>query len=59
MEKIKLSMSFTEEEAEAVRKAFEQVSLRKPLFPEDEWEWNKEKSLNWWKREERENHGKQ
>ena len=59
MKKIMLSMFFTEEEAKVMKKAFEQVSLRKPLFLEEEWEWNKEKSLNWWKRKERENHGKQ
>lgn len=53
MEKIIISMSFTAEEAKAVKKAFEQVSLRKPPFLEEEWEWNKEKSLNWWKRKER------
>lgn len=28
MEKIKLSMSFTEEEAKAIKKAFEQVSMK-------------------------------
>jgi hypothetical protein len=59
MKKIMLSMYFTEEEAKAVKKAFEQICLKKPPFLEDEWEWNKEKSLNWWKRKERENHGKQ
>lgn len=59
MKKIMLSMFFTEEEAKAMKKAFEQVSLRKPLFPWEEWEWNKEKSLNWWKRNERASHGKQ
>ena len=53
MKKIMLSMFFTEEEAKAMKKAFEQVSLRKPLFLGEEWEWNKEKSLNWWKRKER------
>ena len=50
-----LSTSFTEEEAKAVKKAFEQVSLRKPLFLEDEWKWSKEKTLDWWKRKERMN----
>ena len=59
MEKITISMSLTEKEAKAMRKACEQICLRKPPFLEDEWEWNKEKSLNWWKRKERENHGKQ
>jgi hypothetical protein len=59
MKKIMLSMFFTEEEAKAMKKAFEQVSLRKPLFLGEEWEWNKEKSLNWWKRNERASHGKQ
>lgn len=58
MEKIIISMSLTEKEAKAIKKAFEQDSLRKSLFLEEEWEWNKEKSLNWWKRHERENHGK-
>lgn len=50
-----LSTSFTEEEAKAVKKAFEQVSLRKPLFLEEEWKWSKEKTLDWWKRKERMN----
>lgn len=50
MEKIIISMSFTAEEAKAVKKAFEQVSLRKPLFLEDEWKWSKEKTLDWWRR---------
>ena len=50
MEKIMLSMYFTEEEAKSVKKAFEQVSLRKPLFLEEEW--SKEKTLDWWKRKE-------
>jgi hypothetical protein len=40
-----LSTSFTEEEAKAVKKAFEQVSLEKQLFLEDEWKWSKEKRL--------------
>ena len=40
-----LSTSFTEEEAKAVKKAFEQVSLEKQLFLEDEWKWRKEKTL--------------
>lgn len=43
MKKIMLSMYFTEEEAKAVKKAFEQVSLRKPQFMEDEWKLSKEK----------------
>nr|DAV06523.1 MAG TPA: hypothetical protein [Caudoviricetes sp.] len=38
-----LSTSFTEEEAKAVKKAFERVSLRKPQFMEDEWKLSKEK----------------
>lgn len=60
MEKITISiaMPFTEEEAKAVKKAFEEAALRKPIFPREEWEWNKEKSLNWWKRNERASHGK-
>lgn len=58
MEKITISMSLTEKEAKAIKKAFEQDSLRKSLFLEEEWEWNKEKSLNWCRRHERENHGK-
>ena len=45
-----LSTPFTEEEAKAVKKAFEQASLRKPLFLEDEWKWSKEKPFGWWKR---------
>ena len=45
MKKIMLSMYFTEEEAKAVKKAFEQVSLEKQLFLEDEWKWSKEKRL--------------
>ena len=40
-----LSTSFTEEEAKAVKKAFEQVFLEKQLFLEDEWKWSKEKRL--------------
>lgn len=52
MEKIIISMSFTAEEAKAVKKAFEQVSLRKPLFLEEEWKWSKEKTLDWWRRKE-------
>ena len=47
-----LSMYFTEEEAKAVKKAFEQVTLREPLFMEDEWKWSKEKTLDWWRRKE-------
>ena len=42
MEKIIISMSFTAEE----------VSLRKPLFLEEEWKWSKEKTLDWWRRKE-------
>ena len=38
-----LSTPFTEEEAKAVKKAFERVSLRKPQFMEDEWKLSKEK----------------
>ena len=57
MEKIMLSMYFTEEEAKAVKKAFEQVSLRKPLLLE-EWKWSKEKTLDWWKRKEVQDHEK-
>lgn len=53
MEKITISMSLTEKEAKAVKKAFEKVSLRKPLFLEEEWKWSKEKTLDWWKRKER------
>ena len=53
MEKITISMSLTEKEAKAIKKAFEQASLRKPLFLEEEWEWTKEKTLDWWKRKER------
>jgi hypothetical protein len=56
---ISISMPFTEEEAKNVKKAFEQAALRKPPFLGEEWEWNKEKSLNWWKRNERASHGKQ
>lgn len=61
MEKITISISmpFTEEEAKNVKKAFEQAALRKPHSWGEEWEWNKEKSLNWWKRNERASHGKQ
>lgn len=40
-----LSTPFTEEEAKAVKKAFEQVSLEKQLFLDDEWKWSKEKRL--------------
>ena len=40
-----LSTSFTEEEAKAVKKAFEQVSLKKPLFMEDEWSKEKKRLL--------------
>ena len=60
MEKITIliSMPFTEQEAKAVKEAFEQAALRKPPFLEKEWEWNKEKSLDWWKRKERASHGK-
>ena len=60
MEKITISiaMPFTEQEAKAVKKAFEQATLRKPPFLGEEWEWNKEKSLDWWKRQERASHGK-
>lgn len=46
-----LSTPFTEEEAKAVKKAFEQVSLRKSLFMEDELKCAKEKSFGLWKRE--------
>jgi hypothetical protein len=53
MGKITISMSLTEKEAKAIKKAFEEDSLRKSLFLEEEWEWNKEKSLDWWKRKER------
>ena len=49
-----LSTPFTEEEAKAIKKAFAQQSLRKPLFLE-EWKWSKEKTLDWWKRKERMN----
>lgn len=52
-----LSTSFTEEEAKAVKKAFEQVSLRKPLFLE-EWKWSKEKTLDWCNRKEEQDHEK-
>lgn len=58
MKKIMLSMYFTEEEAKAVKKAFEQVTLREPLFMEDEWKWSKEKTLDWWKRKEVQDHEK-
>lgn len=58
MKKIMLSMYFTEEEAKAVKKAFEQVTLREPLFMEDEWKWSKEKTLDWWKRKEAQDHEK-
>lgn len=58
MEKIIISMSFTAEEAKAVKKAFEQVSLRKPLFLEEEWKWSKEKTLDWWKKKEVQDHEK-
>ena len=60
MEKITISiaMPFTEKEAKAAKKAFEEATLRKPPFLGEEWEWNKEKSLNWWKRNERASHGK-
>lgn len=60
MEKITISISmpFTEQEAKAVKKAFEEAALRKPLFLGEEWGWNKEKSLDWWKRNERAIHGK-
>lgn len=51
-----LSTPFTEEEAKNVKKAFEQVSLRKPLFLEEEW--SKEKTLDWWKRKEVQDHEK-
>lgn len=58
MEKITIliSMPFTEQEAKAVKKAFEEAALRKPPFLGEEW--NKEKSLNWWKRNEMASHGK-
>lgn len=52
MKKIMLSMVFTEQEAKAMKNAFEQVSLRKPLFLEEEWKWSKEKTLDWWRRKE-------
>lgn len=52
MKKIMLSMFFTEEEAKVMKKAFEQVFLEKPLFLEDEWKWSKEKTLDWWRRNE-------
>lgn len=60
MEKITISISmpFTEEEAKNVKKAFEQATLRKPPFLGEEWEWNKEKSLDWWKRKEAQDHEK-
>ena len=58
MKKIMLSMYFTEEEAKAVKKAFKQVTLREPLFMEDEWKWSKEKTLDWWKRKEAQDHEK-
>lgn len=45
-----LSTPFTEEEAKAIKKAFEQVSLRKSLFMEDELKCVKEKPFGWWKR---------
>ena len=53
LEKITILMSLTEKEAKAIKKAFEQVSLRKPLFLEEEWKWSKEKTHDWWKRKER------
>lgn len=52
MEKITIVMPFTEKEAKAIKKAFEQATLRKPPFLGKEWEWNKEKSLDWLKRNE-------
>ena len=52
MEKITIVMPFTEKEAKAVKKAFEQVSLRKQLFLE-EWKWSKEKTLDWWRRKDK------
>lgn len=47
MEKITISISmpFTEQEAKAVKKAFEQATLRKPPFLGEEREWNKENLL--------------
>lgn len=53
MEKITIVMPFTEKEAKAVKKAFEQVSLRKQLFLEEEWKWSKEKTLDWWRRKDK------
>lgn len=52
MDEIIISMSFTEEEVKAIKKAFAQVALRKPLFMEEEWKWSKEKTLDWWRRKE-------
>ena len=52
MEKITIVMPFIEKEAKAIKKAFEQATLRKPPFLGKEWEWNKEKSLDWLKRNE-------
>lgn len=40
-----LSTPFTEEEAKAIKKAFEKIHLRKSLFMEDELKWSKEKRL--------------
>ena len=46
-----LSTPFTEEEAKAIKNAFEKKHLRKSLFMEDELKCVKEKSFGWWKRE--------
>lgn len=46
-----LSTPFTEEEAKAIKKAFEKIHFRKSLFMEDELKCVKEKSFDWWKRE--------
>ena len=40
-----LSMPFTEEEAKAIKNAFEKIHLRKSLFMDDELKWSKEKRL--------------
>lgn len=50
-----LSMPCTEEEAKAIKNAFEKIHLRKSLFMEDELKCVKEKTLDWWKRKERMN----
>lgn len=40
-----LSTPFTEEEAKAIKNAFEKIHLRKSLFMDDELKWSKEKRL--------------